>query len=66
MTAREKLTQIVQQRKWYGDVFSKSTAGTIKARVLNTNPNSEEQITNERIVEVLKELGHEPKQTEAW
>lgn len=58
MTAREKLIEVMRKRKWYGEVLTPSTARSLKHNVLNGG-----SVTDEKIEETLRLLGHEPKST---
>lgn len=56
MTAREKLIEVMKERKWYGDVIAPSTARSLKFNILNGG-----SVTDQKIEETLRLLGYEPK-----
>lgn len=61
MTAREKLIQVMNQKKWYEGFLQGDSARSLKRHVINgTN------IKNDKIRETLFKLGYKPKEEEKW
>ncbi len=60
MTAKEKLTEIVQKRKWYGDKLTKGKASMYKTLIRR------DEMTNSLARKILFTLEIEPVQEEVW
>lgn len=61
MTAREKLIQVMNEKKWYEGVLQGDSARSLKRHVVNgTN------VSDEKIRETLLKLGYKPKVEERW
>ena len=61
MTAKDKLLKIMQKPNWYDGKFNDSTARGYKLKLMRG-----ENISEEKIKEILKTLGYKPKQKEIW
>lgn len=59
MTAKEKLIEVVAERKWYKDTMNPATARSFKRHLLLGK-----NISENKIKEILYGLGYEPKKKE--
>lgn len=60
MTAEEKLDEVMQERKWYGDKINSSTARSYKRY------HKQRKLSKDKVLAILELLGHSPKQQEIW
>lgn len=60
MTAKEKLIKVTSKEFWYEGLLKPSTAYTYRNRLIN------DKLSNEKIKELLLNLGYKPKQEELW
>lgn len=56
MTAKEKLLEVMQRRKWYGELISPASARALKHNLVNDG-----SVSDEKVVETLRLLGYEPR-----
>ena len=61
MTAKEKLLKLMEKPLWYDKVFNPSTARAHKRNLIRGKG-----ISDDKVRQILRELGYKPKQEEKW